>query len=108
LNEESFERYLGLPLHKQCRDSDTVKSYIPLSTYVRINRLKCAGQVIKMEVYRSSKEILRGSFGGKRPVGRPRSRWEDKVPKDAVSLLHIRNRKSVVPNRFRVKKIERP
>jgi len=35
--------------------------------------------------------VLGGSFGGKRPVGRPHSRWEDNVQKDAVSLLHILN-----------------
>jgi hypothetical protein len=82
-----------------------VKSYIPISTYVRINKLKCAGQVTKMEVYSPSKEILRRSFGEKRPVGRSRSRWEYKVQKDAVSLLHIRNRKPVVLNRIGLRKI---
>jgi len=34
------------------------------------------------------------SFGGKRLVGRPRSRWEDNVQKDALDVLHTRNWKS--------------
>ena len=108
LNEGFSERYLGLPIHKECRDSDKMKRYIHLSTYVRINRRKCVGRVIKMEVYRPSKEILEESFGGKRSVGRPRSGWEDKILKDTVSLLHIRNRKSLVPNRIGVRKMGRP
>jgi len=32
-------------------------------------------------------------------VGRPRNRWEDNVQKDAMSVYHIRNWKSVSRNR---------
>jgi hypothetical protein len=60
-----------------------------LSTYIQIKRLKWAGHVIRMEDYHITKKILGGSFTGKRPVGRPHSRWEDNVQKHAVSLLHI-------------------
>jgi hypothetical protein len=44
-------------------------------------------------------KILVESFGGIRPVGRPSSRWEEDVQKDAVSLLHIQNWKPVAQNR---------
>jgi hypothetical protein len=85
-----------------------VNSNIPLSIYIRINRLKLVGHVRKMEVYCMSKEILGGGFGGRGSVGIPRSRWEDKVQKDAVSLLHIQNRKSVAPNRIGGRKMRGP
>jgi len=62
LNEESSERYLGLPIQKECRNSDRVSNNIPLSTYIRINRLTCAGHVKKMEVYHNSKEIFMRKF----------------------------------------------
>jgi hypothetical protein len=65
-----------------------------------VNRLKYAGLVINMGGYSISMEILGERFGGKRPVGRPRSMWEDNVGKDTVLLLYIRNRKPAAPNRI--------
>jgi len=35
------------------------------------------------------KKNLGGSVRGKRPVGRPHSRWEDNIQKDAFYMLHI-------------------
>jgi hypothetical protein len=67
---------------------------MPLSTYIQIKRLKWAGYVIRLEDYHIPKKNSGGSVIGKRPVGRPRNRWEDNVLKNAVSLLHIRNWKS--------------
>jgi hypothetical protein len=34
------------------------------------------------------KEILGGSFEGKRLIGRAHSRWEDSAQKNALALLH--------------------
>lgn len=89
LNEKSFERYLDLPIHKECGDSDTTMGYamymdIPPSTYIQKMRLKWDGDIIRMEDY----HILQKILGGKRPVDRPRSRWEDNVQRVGVSLLH--------------------
>ena len=62
---------------------------VPLSTCIRIKTLKRAGHVIRTEDYPITKKVLGRSFGGERPVGKTRSRWEDNVQKDAVSLFHI-------------------
>jgi len=43
-----------------------------------------------MEDYHIRKNILGRSFGGKRPVERPLSRWEDRVQLDALSLFHTK------------------
>jgi len=53
---------------------------------------------LRTEDYHIAKKVLGGSFGGKRPVGRPHSRWEDNVQKDAVSLLHILTWKMAAKN----------
>jgi hypothetical protein len=42
-----------------------------------------------MEDYCIPKKNLVGSVRGKRPVGRPHSRWEDNIQKDAFYVLHI-------------------
>jgi len=73
--------------------------YIPLSTYIRIKRLKWTGYVVNMEDHGIPKWILGGSFRGKKLVGRSRSRWENSVQKDALALLHVRTWKSAALNR---------
>jgi hypothetical protein len=40
-----------------------------------------------------------GCFGGRRPVGKPRERWEDAVWRDAVDFLQIRKWKAAARNR---------
>ena len=39
-----------------------------------------------MEEGRSAFKILPGTPAGKRPLGRPRSRWEDKIRKDLKEI----------------------
>ena len=46
---------------------------------VKYKRLRCAGHVARMEEGRSSFKILTGAPIGKRPLGRPRCRWEDNI-----------------------------
>ena len=41
-----------------------------------------AGHVARMEKGRSSFNISRGKTTGKRPLGRPRCRWEDNIRKN--------------------------
>lgn len=64
---------------------------LPLSHVIRIKRLKWAGHLIRMEEHRVPKKVFSGDFGGGRPVGRPRNRWEDGVCQDALQILKIRN-----------------
>jgi hypothetical protein len=42
-----------------------------------------------MDNSRIPKKVLDGKFNGRRPVGRPRLRWEDNIRRDSL-LLSIR------------------
>ena len=45
-------------------------------------RLRWAGQVARMEQSRNAYRVLAGRPEGKRPLGRPRRRWEDNIKMD--------------------------
>ena len=45
-------------------------------------RLRWAGHLTRMEEGRSAFKILTGKPTGKRPLGRPRCRWEDNIRMD--------------------------
>ena len=56
---------------------------------VRVNksrRLRWAGYVARMEESRSAFKILTGKPTGKRPLGRPRRRWEDNIRMDLEGI----------------------
>jgi len=63
---------------------------VPLSGYVRTQRLRWAGHVARMGTNRLARATLDSGPGGTRPVGRPRLRWGDRVAEDA-SLLGSEN-----------------
>ena len=46
---------------------------------IKSRRLRWAGHVARMEEGRSTFKILTGKPTGKRPLGRPRRRWEDNI-----------------------------
>ena len=48
-------------------------------TDIKIARLRWAGHVARMEESRSAFKILTGKPTGKRPLRRPRHRWEDNI-----------------------------
>ena len=48
---------------------------------LKSRRLRWAGHVTHME-YRNAYGVLVGKPGGKRPLGRPRRRWEDNIKMD--------------------------
>jgi hypothetical protein len=50
-----------------------------------------AGHVVRMEQHLIPKKVLGSCFGGGRPVGRLRNRWEDVIHRDAANLIRIRN-----------------
>lgn len=62
-----------------------------LSTFIKINRLRLAGHVIRMDDNRIPKRLMVAEISGNRPVGRPRRRWIDSVTADAEAMLNIRN-----------------
>ena len=57
-----------------------------LVTYIKINRLKWAGRVIRMEEQSHTRRVLVAVVGGRRQRGRPKLRWEDGVMEDARKL----------------------
>ena len=57
-------------LHSLCRSPNIVR-------VIKSRRLRWAGHVVRMEEGRSAFKILTGKPTGKRPLGRPRRRWED-------------------------------
>ena len=46
---------------------------------IKSTRLRWAGHVARMEEDRSAFKTLTGKPTGKRPLGRPRCRWEDNI-----------------------------
>ena len=59
---------------------------------IRSRRLRWAGHVVRMEKDRSGFKILTGKPTGKRPLGRPRRRWEDIIRMDLKEIdINSRN-----------------
>ena len=53
---------------------------------INSRRLRLAGHVARMEEGRSSFKILTGKPTGKRPLGRPRRKWEDNIRMDLEEI----------------------
>ena len=53
---------------------------------VKCRKLRWAGHVARMEEGRSTFKILTGKPTGKRPLGRPRRRWEDNIRMDLEEI----------------------
>ena len=49
---------------------------------IKSRRMRLAGHVARVEEGRGVHKVLVGKPEGKRPVGRPRSRWEDNIKMD--------------------------
>ena len=53
---------------------------------IKSRRLRWAGHVARMEEGRSAFKVLAGKPTGKRPLGRPRRRWEDNIRMDLEEI----------------------
>ena len=53
---------------------------------IKSRRLRWAGHVARMEEGRSAFKMLTGKPTGKRPLGRPRRRWEDNIRVDLEEI----------------------
>ena len=53
---------------------------------IKSRRLRWTGHAARMEEGRSAFKILTGKPTGKRPLGRPRRRWEDNIRMDLEEL----------------------
>jgi hypothetical protein len=49
---------------------------------IKSRRMKWAGHVMCMEELRNVRKVLVGELEGKKPLGRPRHRWEDNIKMD--------------------------
>jgi hypothetical protein len=56
---------------------------------IKIRRLGWADRVARVEDERIPKKALNGIFHYTRPVGKPRTRWEDVVPRNTSKILLI-------------------
>lgn len=70
-----------------------------LSVHIKLMRLRWAGHVQRMPNMRVPKKALIAQPGGKRPVRKPRLRWEESVARDARELLNVRSWRSASGNR---------
>ena len=53
-----------------------------LARVVKSRRLRWVGNIARIEEGRSAFKMLTGILTGKRPLGRPRRRWEDNIRMD--------------------------
>ena len=53
-----------------------------IARMINFRRMIWAGHVARMEEGRSAFKMLTGKLTGKRPLGRPRRRWEDNIRMD--------------------------
>jgi len=60
---------------------------------IKSSRLRCVGNVARIEEVRSAFKILTGTSAGKIPLGRPRHRWEDNIRMDLkeMGIINMRN-----------------
>lgn len=65
-----------------------------LATYRHVKILKWAERRVRTFDNRIQKRIVDGSFGKRRPAGRPRNGWEDEVSKDVVIFLNTKKKKN--------------
>jgi hypothetical protein len=49
---------------------------------IKSRRMRWAGHVVRMGEGRSAYRVLVGRHDGRRPLGRPRRRWEDNIKTD--------------------------
>ena len=50
-------------------------------------RIRWAGHVVRMRVRRDVFGVLMGNPEGKKPLGRPRYRWEDNIKMDIYEVV---------------------
>jgi hypothetical protein len=67
-------------------------------TQIKINRLRWAGHVIRLEEQNPARRVLVAAVEGRRQRGRPKLRWEDGVKED-VRKLGERNWRNAARNR---------
>jgi hypothetical protein len=75
-------------------------------TYIKMNRLRWAGHVIRLEEQSTARRVLTAVVEGRRQRGRPKVRWENGVMDDARKLGE-RNWRNAARNRDNLQKLLR-
>ncbi|PNF32229.1 hypothetical protein B7P43_G17837 [Cryptotermes secundus] len=70
-----------------------------ISVMIKLKRLQWAGHVQRMDKEHIPRKILYSTIGGRRRVGKPRTRWIDVVEEDAKKLMGVRNWKRAAHDR---------
>ena len=78
-------------LYTLYKDSDIV-------TYIKVNHLRWAGHVIRLEEQSPARRVLAAVVEGKRQRGRPKLRWEDSVM-DVARKLGEKNWRNAARNK---------
>ena len=71
-----------------------------IARVIKSRRLRWAGHLARKEEGRSAFKILTGRSAGKRPIGRPRRRWEDNIRMN-VKVIGINTRNWVGSAQYR-------
>jgi hypothetical protein len=72
--------------------------------FIKKQVLKWLGHIERMTKDNNVQKTKRWKPMSKRPIGRPKTRWEDDVLED-IKSMNVRNLKKVVQNRERWKKV---
>jgi hypothetical protein len=75
-------------------------------THTKINRLRWAGHIIRLEEQNPARRVLVAVVEGRRQRGRPKLRWEDGVREDTRKLGE-RNWRNVARNRDSWQKLQK-
>jgi hypothetical protein len=66
--------------------------------FIKAQRIKCLGQIQRMDQARPTGKLLDWKRMGNRPVGRPRQRWQEDVMVD-LKKLKVKNWKETAKDR---------
>ena len=81
-----WDAYLNIWRRRHNRELRDLTQLPPITSFIRAQRLRWAGHVARMPVDCVVGGIARGVPNGRRPVGRPRHRWEDNIKKDLAMM----------------------
>ena len=83
---------------------DKIIKHKNIINFIRAQRLGWLGHIERMQETRMVKTIHSWKPISKRPIGRPKTRWEDDVRKD-IQKLKVPNWKTLVQDRRRLKEL---
>ena len=61
---------------------DDLYNSLNITLVIKSGRIKSVGHVTRMVLRRDAYRVLVGIPEGKRPLGKPRRRWEDNIKRD--------------------------